>query len=622
MKIINLFHTKKGQSLVEILIAIGLAAIILPALLTGLVASREGKAQEKQRLEATILLREAEETVRSVREKSWILFAQNGTFHPQISGSSWVLANGNEMINGYTRSITISDAKRNPSGQITETGGTLDLSTKKVMSTVSWTTPFASSVETTNYYQRYLQNNAFLETTDAQFNEGTFINTTVVGAGNNASVGLTSITSPGNWNNPQVVKTIDLPGTGDANDIFVSNNKAYIVTVSNSGPDFFIYDVSTPSDPTFLGSLDLGATGYAIVVSGNYAYAATSHDSRELTVINISNPSNPSLAGLHFNTPNTKSDGRGIAVSGTVAFLVTDNNTTNPGYELYSINISNPLAPTQLGGINLSSSTRDIFTLGNFAYIASTSNIEELQVIDISNPSAPSFAGSYDSPGRSDSQSVYVVDTTAYTSDTQLNILNISNPININSIGSYNAPGIPYAIYVSGNFTFLGHSQTNSQFNVIDISNPASPQLYGSANLGGIGYGIFVVGDYAYVATSNNNAEFQIIMGGTGSSSYAGSGIFESQNLDPLSNVAFNNIIWSANIPVSTTLNLQVAISDNVNGPWDFFGSDGGSGTFFNSPGPIPLSRINGRYMRYKAIFSSDGLSTPTLDEVSINYSP
>ncbi|OGD97228.1 hypothetical protein A3F02_03015 [Candidatus Curtissbacteria bacterium RIFCSPHIGHO2_12_FULL_38_9b] len=185
-----------------------------------------------------------------------------------------------------------------------------------------------------------------------------------------------------------------MPGTGDANDIFVSNNKAYIVTVSNSGPDFFIYDVSTPSDPTFLGSLDLGATGYAIVVSGNYAYAATSHDSRELTVINISNPSNPSLAGLHFNTPNTKSDGRGIAVSGTVAFLVTDNNTTNPGYELYSINISNPLAPTQLGGINLSSSTRDIFTLGNFAYIASTSNIEELQVIDISNPSAPSFAGS------------------------------------------------------------------------------------------------------------------------------------------------------------------------------------------------------------------------------------
>src|SRR3990172_10959389 len=173
MKIINLFHTKKGQSLVEILIAIGLAAIILPALLTGLVASREGKAQEKQRLEATILLREAEETVRSVREKSWILFAQNGTFHPQISGSSWVLANGNEMINGYTRSITIIDAKRNPSGQITETGGTLDLSTKKIKSTVSWTTPFASSVETTNYYQRYLQNNAFLETTDAQFNEGT-----------------------------------------------------------------------------------------------------------------------------------------------------------------------------------------------------------------------------------------------------------------------------------------------------------------------------------------------------------------------------------------------------------------------------------------------------------------
>ena len=33
-----------GQSLIEILIAISLASVLLPALLTGLVASREGKA--------------------------------------------------------------------------------------------------------------------------------------------------------------------------------------------------------------------------------------------------------------------------------------------------------------------------------------------------------------------------------------------------------------------------------------------------------------------------------------------------------------------------------------------------------------------------------------------------
>src|SRR3990167_2676701 len=66
----NFWRSQSGQSLVEILIAIGLTGILLPALLTGLVSSREGKAQEGQRLQATALVRESEEAIRSVREKA------------------------------------------------------------------------------------------------------------------------------------------------------------------------------------------------------------------------------------------------------------------------------------------------------------------------------------------------------------------------------------------------------------------------------------------------------------------------------------------------------------------------------------------------------------------------
>ena len=62
---------KKGQSLVEIILAMGLAAILLPALLIGLATTREGRAQQRQRLEASAFLKEAEEAVRSVREKGW-----------------------------------------------------------------------------------------------------------------------------------------------------------------------------------------------------------------------------------------------------------------------------------------------------------------------------------------------------------------------------------------------------------------------------------------------------------------------------------------------------------------------------------------------------------------------
>src|SRR5207245_2406888 len=103
-------------SLIEILIAIGLAAVLLPAILTGLVTSRQGKAQEGQRLGAVALLKEAEEAVRVARETSWSGFATNGTFHPAISGNTWTLAPSSEPINGYFRQIVISGVQRNVGG--------------------------------------------------------------------------------------------------------------------------------------------------------------------------------------------------------------------------------------------------------------------------------------------------------------------------------------------------------------------------------------------------------------------------------------------------------------------------------------------------------------------------
>src|SRR3989344_3415432 len=357
-------HYQFGQSLIEIIIAIALASLLLPALLTGLVASREGKAQEEQRLQATALLREAEDAVRSVREQNWSNISPIGTYHPQVSGSAWSLAAGSEIINGYTRHIEISNVNRDTSGNITESVGSQDTSTKKVVSTVSWNTPIASSVKSTTYLQRYLQNTSWDQTTVAHFNLGTHNQTATVPTGGGA-VELAPGAGAGDWATPQVVATRNLPGNADAMDVYVDNNRAYVVTLSQGGSDFFIYDTTDPENPLPLGSVDLAADGYAVVVSGNFAYVATSHNSRELTVINVSNPNSPFLTGTHFNAP-TNSDGRTVALSGTRAYLVTDTNTSGAGYEFYSINIASPLTPSQIGGINLGASARDIFVSGNF----------------------------------------------------------------------------------------------------------------------------------------------------------------------------------------------------------------------------------------------------------------
>ncbi|MBU3978669.1 hypothetical protein KKE68_03125, partial [Patescibacteria group bacterium] len=89
----------KGQMLVELLLVMGLAAIIFPALLTGFIASREGKPQQKQRMQAITILKETGQAATSVRDMDWSLFAAlpiATLLHPEISTGRWTLVPGAE----------------------------------------------------------------------------------------------------------------------------------------------------------------------------------------------------------------------------------------------------------------------------------------------------------------------------------------------------------------------------------------------------------------------------------------------------------------------------------------------------------------------------------------------
>lgn len=179
----------RGQSLIELLLAIGLTAILLPALATGLITSREGKSQEGQRLQATALLKETEEATRSVWEKNWNTFAVNGTYYPVVNGSAWSMSEGSESIQGFTREIVITDTEP------------IDPSAKKVVSTVSWSTPQKSSVNSIKYAYRYLRNAAWTQTSQSDFSSGTLTNTTVTN-GNGGEIILSPGKTEGTYESP------------------------------------------------------------------------------------------------------------------------------------------------------------------------------------------------------------------------------------------------------------------------------------------------------------------------------------------------------------------------------------------------------------------------------------
>lgn len=199
-----------GQSLIELLLAISLLAILLPALLTGLLTTQGGKPQQSQRIEAIALMKEAEEVVRSVREKDWASFAVNGDFHPTISNNSWVLTNGNETINGLTRTLMVSDVYRDANGVIVENGGTLDPSTKKVAISITWNTPYPSSATSAVYATRYVNNNVNEQSSQAQFLTGNLTDTQVTN-NSGGEIALAPNTK-GKWCTPSFSSTtISLP---------------------------------------------------------------------------------------------------------------------------------------------------------------------------------------------------------------------------------------------------------------------------------------------------------------------------------------------------------------------------------------------------------------------------
>ncbi len=93
----------------------------------------------------------------------------------------------------------------------------------------------------------------------------------------------------------------------------------------------------------------------------------------------------------------------------------------------------------------------------------------------------------------------------------------------------------------------------------------------------------------------------------------------------------FNTIMWQGPQPqpAGTNVKLQIATSNNINGPWNFVGPDGSKTDYYQPLGPgVPVRIIRAnhndqQYMAYRVILESDTAlaSTPTVTKVIINWS-
>jgi hypothetical protein len=261
-------------------------------------------------------------------------------------------------------------------------------------------------------------------------------------------------------------------------EIVLSGSLAYVAGYPQGLPGLQIVDVSNPAAPAILGGAKLqsSATGtlqpLGVAVSGSVAYVAGAY--RGLFLFNVSNPSSPTQVGT-VDTPGVAED---VAVSGNFAYVADYSSG------LQVINVSNPASPTIVGNVDTPGDAFGVAVSGTIAYVAD--EYYGIQVIDISNPSAPHIVGTVDTPANA--QDLVVVGTTVYVSDAQsgLQIIDASNPAAPIITGSADTPGYAWNLSVQGTKAYV--ADNDKGLAVIDISNPTSPTLIASkAKPGGAG---------------------------------------------------------------------------------------------------------------------------------------
>jgi len=321
----------------------------------------------------------------------------------------------------------------------------------------------------------------------------------------------------------------------------VYSRKLY-VAISNANssttPTVFIYSLADPSNPSLADSFD-NADGIKTGVSDlratdKYLYLAkaTGPGSGQLQIFDNS-VSPPVQVGSDFKVTGATGGG-GQATGNTIfykdGYVYLGLTATASGPEFHIIDVHDPANPFEVGywpsSGHLGHDINAIYVKGRYVYLAhpidsAAANIEEVTVLDISNPTLPQRVGGYDAPDNAGhGKSLYLVGDTLYLGRTQtasnpeFYILDSSNPASISATSSQEISSSVNDLIVRDYLAFL--ITTDSQFQIWRLDNPSGITQYAAPLAlpnSGEGSALDCEGNYFYVGSldSANNAYISVI---------------------------------------------------------------------------------------------------------------
>jgi hypothetical protein len=281
----------------------------------------------------------------------------------------------------------------------------------------------------------------------------------------------------------QVTMPIDplLPLT----DLEVRDSIAYISADSStaSDPDLFIVDIRDVASPAVLSSINTGPGIASMALAGKRIYAASPSSAAQLHIIRLDGLARPVLEKKYrlpppYDATATPPLASSIFYSGGDVYIGTEK---WDGEELGIIDVSDPLWPVRVGGLEIGSKINDILVRDGLAYIAS-GNQGQLIIADARDPAHPIITNTFSPSGwsRQEGKSISVFEGSIDFSRT-------SGGYNIASDHeAFVWPENPFAAPITA------------------LAGPVSVDIPGGV------YGIISDRSNVYLATRQNDKEFQI----------------------------------------------------------------------------------------------------------------
>lgn len=439
----------------------------------------------------------------------------------------------------------------------------------------------------------------------------------------------------GGWSLPESLDTYNTSGGDNGNDISVVGDYAYLAT----DDDFWVFDISNPNNIQLEDVIDFNYDINDVFIEGDYAYLATDSNSKELTVVDISTPSNI-FETASFGT-NGGQNALSVWVDGNYAYIGTANN--NGGHssctnaEFYILNVSNLGSISCENSRNVGSSVFDIKTNGNYAYLATGVNSQELSVLDISNPTSIILEDTYNTTGNGDAYGLYYDSNKIYLAinnnggNPDFYVLDVSTPNNVTLDASIDTSTNNRDVVVNGNYAYLATDDNSEGLTIIDISNAGSGSLSQFTGFDTVGdcNGLDFDGTNAFMACETDSQEF-IIVGPSGSSTnYPLEGWYTSDEFDSTDNgIEWTQIKWDES--GSGDIQFQLRTASDVSGSpgsWtDWLGPTNGDDYYIDNTGGDNINSIhsNGsadRWIQFRAYLTTTSSTTaPILERVVMTY--